>query len=874
MSQAPDNREGRSLLGRLEMQLGNPTRAEGELLKAIELGTPAAEVAVELAEAYLLLHKFDEVEAIEVTELSGTERARVLGYQAEAALAQGEISRAFLLAKNAVETNPVSAEALTISARLQLLEPNVPVARTYLSTALDQTPDYAQAWELLGDIEASEQRLPEALSAYSRSVDTASNILSPLFKRASVHLALNNLESASDDLKIFAENDINSPAVMLLRSEILLREDKLIDAQVVLEKTLQNAPDYLPAVRTLAITHMLNGNLGQAEQFAKQYSNATYSDESRVLLASIRLQANRFDQAEQTLLPLRESARLSILGAQVLATALLKQDKLDDAVNTMLTLHGNLLRAGVNDKTPLAVQTDPAVFMSAELLGIKNSTLSTQTGENYLSKRELKIIEATTALAELDIPSAMKSATALLESRPNDAGAHTLVGRIHAAEGDTTAAMAALNKAMALQENPGTAVIVAATLAMNNGEFDSARAMLIDAFGGAKGPARERILLSLATVDASAGDEAQALMRLKQARFENPASYHASLALANYYTNKSAPEDVLKSLSELATTDAQNPGVVELTAQAYIELKQFDKAISVLTPMVQKEPDSPRWRYMRSMANAGNNDLEAVNRDLDAALRIDANHTGSVLAKANLSILTNDMDQAEFHLSQLESLVPGSDALKLLSSRVESARNRNAQTKNIKTTNKSPGNTEEVINYAQKLWIAGDQESSLDTLINWLNTNPDDNSVRLTLANIYMAQGSFEDAAAAYQVVLQKDKNNFVALNNLAWQMRHEDPKTAISYATRAVALQPKNASALDTLAVIQFEHGLLAEAGENFEKIRVLKTQDPTILYHGARIQAALGEKLDAKKILEVLINNDVDFPDAEAAQELYDRL
>ena len=111
-------------------------------------------------------------------------------------------------------------------------------------------------------------------------------------------------------------------------------------------------------------------------------------------------------------------------------------------------------------------------------------------------------------------------------------------------------------------------------------------------------------------------------------------------------------------------------------------------------------------------------------------------------------------------------------------------------------------------------------------------------------------------------------------MNNLAWELRAQDPQAAIAHATRATELQPENTAALDTLAVIQWELGMLNEAGTTFESIRKLDPTDPSILFHGARIQAALGKKEDAKSILEPLINNNVQFPDSDAARALYNEL
>lgn len=871
VSQAPESPEARLLLGRLELRVGNPTGAEAELVQAVELGIPETEVTELLAQSYLQTGKLGDLNAISIVGLADTDVAKVLGYQSIAALSQGKLTEAAKLADEGLEADPVSAIALTTNARLQLLEQNIPSARTYLITALDNTPTYSAAWELQGDIEALENRLPEAINAYSRALETASNRVSPLFKRARIHLALNDLASAGDDVQIIENSNVDAPVVSLLKAEILLRERKLAEAQITLENGLSKAPQDQLAVRTLAIVHMLRGNLEQAEQFAKQYAAATDSDDSRILLAAIRLQANRFQQAEQTLAPLTESGRLNILGAQVLATTLLKQNKLDDAINTMLRLHANIDRAGITETVPLAMLVDPVSLMSADLVSDKAISSENTGKESYLSERELLLVGAVSALAANDTTSALTIANQLRELMPEQPDVYTLVAHIHTAADNFSAASEALEIAIELDSEPETAIILASMLKMNAGDSETAISLLDEAYGSAQGPMRERLLLALAAIYAKIGQEENALKHLEQAKSNNPASYQPSLALANYYANSSMPEKVLKSLSELSTTSLQNPGIIELRVQAHIAIKQFSEAIDLVTPMVRSEPRATRWRYLRAKAFAGNNNFDAVNRDLDVALRIDPDHAPSALAKANLSILTNELLQAEMQLTQLQTLIPGSEALNQLSARLESAKLQDAQTLSPKVSGELSGSAQEVINRAKFLWSNGDQQTALNTLTGWVTENPGDILVLLTLANTYTALNRSDDAIAAYQSVLEVDANNFMALNNLAWQLRDRNPSAAMGHAKRSVQIQPDNAATLDTLAVIQLEQGMFTEAGITYEKIRALQPTNPTILFHGAQIEAALGNIDEARNILEPLINGNINFPEVIAAKALY---
>jgi Flp pilus assembly protein TadD len=72
------------------------------------------------------------------------------------------------------------------------------------------------------------------------------------------------------------------------------------------------------------------------------------------------------------------------------------------------------------------------------------------------------------------IQSALQELTDLLKEKPSDATLHYYLGRAHAAQGDTEAALPQFEEAM--RENPGLvqARILAANISMQRGDFQRA----------------------------------------------------------------------------------------------------------------------------------------------------------------------------------------------------------------------------------------------------------------------------------------------------------------------------------------------------------------------------------------------------------------
>jgi tetratricopeptide (TPR) repeat protein len=78
----------------------------------------------------------------------------------------------------------------------------------------------------------------------------------------------------------------------------------------------------------------------------------------------------------------------------------------------------------------------------------------------------------------------------------------------------------------------------------------------------------------------------------------------------------------------------------------------------------------------------------------------------------------------------------------------------------------------------------------------------------MALGDLYDYQEDFDKAADMYRAVLQKDKSNLMALNNLAW-LKALDPKKpncmeALALIDRAIKLVGETPELLDTRAVIR----------------------------------------------------------------------
>jgi Flp pilus assembly protein TadD len=165
---------------------------------------------------------------------------------------------------------------------------------------------------------------------------------------------------------------------------------------------------------------------------------------------------------------------------------------------------------------------------------------------------------------------------------------------------------------------------------------------------------------------------------------------------------------------------------------------------------------------------------------------------------------------------------------------------------------------------------AGDHGGALQLYRTWVADNPEDVAVTMALANSLQMSQNVDEAMQYYHKILQLDPDNAVALNNIAWQMREDDPVKALEYARHAVSVAPDSPAVLDTLAVIEFINKDYKQAQRSVERALRHSPDNPSMLYHSAMISAAIGDKASAIELLESLIAGGAAFPEQVQANEL----
>jgi len=136
-------------------------------------------------------------------------------------------------------------------------------------------------------------------------------------------------------------------------------------------------------------------------------------------------------------------------------------------------------------------------------------------------------------------------------------------------------------------------------------------------------------------------------------------------------------------------------------------------------------------------------------------------------------------------------------------------------------------------------------------------------------------EGRVEEALLEYEEAIRSHGDNWMALNNAAWQIATVSPtriKEARAYIDRAMELQPRMPSLLDTAAEVYAVLGEGDKALELIDRALAMKPEGKMASYtlHRGRILLRQGREKDASRVFEQVRAEYADSPAAATARDL----
>jgi len=866
----PTDQQARLQLGKLYLNMGLFANAEKELRRAARLGAGAQDYLVPLGQVLLQLGNFDVLldELQPVTELSSQVRAEVLALRGDAFLQDSEIEQAHTEFQKALQADSINVRALLGQARLALGAGSPIEASKLVEQALANDPTSVSGWNLRGDMEQSEGRLEAARNAYSQAIEHAAVRPEAKLKRAMVNIDLQDYDAAMEDVEALKTSGWTNPGIFYAEGLVQFRHSRFDQAREAFERVVNNQPSHIAALAYLGASDYALGNLQQAENHLSQVLLASPAeDDSARLLGVIRFRLGDFTGAEAALRPLLSRRPDDALVLRLLGKSLVSQGKAEEG-NSYL-------------KQAVALQPDAA----AERLDLAVSLLSLGKREQAMQELE-KAVELEPAMRQAEmllirenlqareLDQVLLRAQRLREKYPDDPTPLTLMGMAHAAQDNLQQARKLFEQVLQLQPGQPSASHNLAVLALKDGDIQKARAYYEQALE--QHPAELNLMLKLAQFELRQGNRDGYRQQLQAAVKKHPAALEPRVRLAHLQVENGKPLQALTTLREAPEEHAEHPLLLAAQGEAQLAAGQASSAVHSLEQAVELEPQSAHGHYLLASAYAETKDLSGLRTELLAGLRLNSTHPQTTDLIRRLLALSESPAQTEAILVELKQLIAdhplvidteGQLALRQQQPEQALLHYRSALLRH-------PHNPQWPFRLSGIQWLAGDKETSLSTLEGWLKDHPDNVRLWSVLANNYLVLERRQAAKAAFARVVELAPNNTLALNNLAWLLREEDPQQALMYAEKASGLSPDDATVMDTLGVLLIQQGQAGRAVDVLQEAVKRRPDMPTIKYHLATALVQKGEMENARKELSRILNLNRGFPERDAAQELLSEL
>lgn len=861
----PDFALARLELGRVSVEQRDFLAAEKELNKALDLGASKDEVVPLLVRVLIELGRPSDVASRFGSTRLGSPGAQAkldagLGY---AAMAADDKDAALRFFDAALGAEPSNTDALVGKARLIAVGKDYAAATRMIEPLLGPQSTSIEAWLLEAEIRSAKGDKAGAIEA-----------LKPIYRirpdhlraRSAVITGLVDIGKYDDARSEIAELRKIAPSALevdYLTAVLLTSEGKFVEARPSVDKVLAKAPDYLPAVWLGALVSYQLKSYAQAEQHVeKLIAKGAVSTAARKILIGSYLGTGRVSKAQQALEPLLKS---SPNDPELLAIAARVQLASGDSVNALRSLEQSAKAQpqDANAQSRLGLIKLVTGDYGGGVDALKNAARLDDDG-----RPELMLVLA--HLRERKPDAALVALDALEKKMPNDAIVHNLRGSAYLLKQDAAAARSAFEAALKIQPTLFAAASNLAKLDLGEGKRDVA-AKRFESILTHDGKQPEA-LLALAGLKAHSSEgRVEAEKLILRAVKENPDLFQARVALVQFYE---LGGDHRKAQQAAQAAVAARPGnTAALGLLADTQARGGDSAGAVLTRAKVAEitpNDTTAWIKLAVAQEAAGKFAEAE-QSLKKALLLKPGLREVEVRLAGLYSGRKSFDEALSIGRGIQKREPASPDGYLVEGGVMLAASKRPEAiAAFRAAYAREARAEILARLLAALDIDRQDTEARKLADDWMRKHPKDVLVPMYEAGMAMGSGKLDAARALYLRVLEREPENVLALNNVAWLLWKAKDKGAASYAEKAYRQAPSNPAVLDTFGVILLDAGKVKEALPILRLAVEKAPQSNAILLNYARALARSDKRSEARPHLEKLAALGSKFDGSQEAAEL----
>lgn len=810
LAAVPDDAQALRALGVVELKLGRAGQAERSLRAALAAGMPEPDLAAPLAQAMMLQ---DRAEALLLSILPGDRPAD----------SEGEVRFWRALAHAALNESEAALASLDDAARLLPGDPRPAIAKAQQLIALRRLDEAGQAAEMA----LQRARLPDQRAE-------------ALVLKGDLRRMAGEPEAAE---RLFAEallTDPESRGALIGRATLALGRGDGDEAERQARRVLAMTPDHPVARYLLAASQAARNHVTAALATLHDAEDKAYPP-SLLLRATLRLNRGELELARHDIEHYQAVAGPDA-GSQRLRGALLL--RLREPERAVAVLRD-------------AAEGDPGDMQTAALL----AAALVLAGDLPAAARVL------------DSDSGLKAVDELTRQMPDSPLPPTLAGTVLAGRGDPDAARTAFQRALAVDGNFIPALLSLAKLEMTENRPEESRRLLLQVL--AIDPGHVGAMSGMAELSGRLGRLDTALEWLDRAVAAAPESLTARLDRIAVLLRGGDVTAAWEAAQALAAQAPDDPAVLEALGTAAWALGDRDAALDAFRRLAAAAPDSPKALMLLAAALAGQDRLAEAVEVATAAAALDDDHLPAQAQRLQFLIAAGRGGEAVAAAQAWRARHPGQTAGDLLLADIQlrAGHAEDAVTVLEGAFARRPS-TPLALQLAEARLRAGTAEAAAAGLGDWLALHPEQIRVRSALASLHLRLGRHAEAEAGFEAVAAADAGDAVALNNLAWLYHRRGDGRALATAEQAYRLQPDSPQIADTLGTILIARRDTRRGLALLRQAHAGAPRAPEIRYHLAEALAQAGETDEARRLLDELVGENVEFEEAAAARALRDSL
>lgn len=848
---APENSEIRYELGKLMLATGDFLSAEKELLRAQSLGVKTATIQPLVVDALFKQGRNDDViaEAAALANgLSPFKQAYILAIAAKSQVLLDRPNEAKNLIDQALTLDPEQVDAMVAQAMVFVKADEHVRGMEWLTKAREIDETAPQVWALIGDIEVLNGDPASAFKSYTKAINLRSYITLTSTKRLRAALAANMLDDAKKDLQRLENSGLNNYwYVKHLAALLSFQQDDFQAAANGFDEVLTTAPDFVEALIYGAASHTYLGSYEQAQVLVSRLATKPFlSVQTGRLQGSLLFNQGDFDGAEKVLSELEAKAPGNPTLLQLLAKVNL--------------VNGNAVMAERYASRLLAI--DQGSTVAQELLTLarlmSGQDLQAQFGDivDMENPYQRQLFQAISEFHQGRAVSARHQAIQLQKDYPEASEPRRLIAASYLALQQWDQARVALNDVLKAQPGEITTLMNFATLELVSGNRDAVANWLEQLTS--LHPKNTKAVSFVYDYYLRLGDTATALTVLEEGAGSINNNGELVNKLIQHYFITENYDQVIEQVGGMSDQRLEKtPQLLEMLAisqgrkgrfsQATLNMKKF---MAVVTPTAQSY-----LTYAELLQRSGDSDA-AVKSLMSAVtlapdnLELRVNVVRSLVENGQYVNARSLLGEGIAKYGRTAELIGLDGWISLLEKDFSAAQSKLTESVSLKAS------SDTVILLARALAYQGNHKRSLEILNERLAAEPENLKLLLHKAGLHLAVGEEQTALTVYKKILSYYPEHLPTLNNVAWLSRENNIELALATAKKAHALNPTDPFVLDTYGHISVLAGNYAEGVNLIREALQQAPGDSQIKLHLAQALIKGGHKIEARRLLESIVN------------------